>query len=330
MDPNQIEPTISQSAKRVIFADFAVVKFNSLIQLLRKNGVEGEGVTESAKFMEKINQEVFDVCVVNLLLGGTGPFELIQNIRSVSKNLNIKIIVISRQVHRMNIQNTIRAGASDFVAEPFETEHLYQRILYHLAPSRVLDPSGYEGFVAGAEAWPYLNLLLESTELLGRTERHQSSAAFYTLLKRVADMVSSNRTSLIIVETETNTGVVLAASDDPQFHDFPIALHKYPEILHVLQTGNFVMVEDVSQNLLTKKINEQVKTIAIGSLLVFPVRFQGEVIGVMTIRRPKATELPSMDVIRVLQAVANTLAAHSNVRAMLRRIYKDFHPAKAS
>jgi DNA-binding response OmpR family regulator len=329
MEPKQIEPTMTQSVKRVIFADFAVVKFNSLIQLLRKNGVEGEGLTESGKFMEKINQESFEVCVVNLLLGGIGPFELIQNIRTASKNPDIKIIVISRQVHKMNIQNTIRAGANDFVAEPFENEHLYQRVLYHLAPKQELDPAGYETSVAGAEAWPYLKLLLESTELLGRTERHQSSAAFYTLLKRVADMLSSNRTSLIIVESETNTGLVLAASDDPDFHDFPIALHKYPEILHVLQTGHFVMVEDVSQNLLTKNINEQVKSISIGSLLVFPVRFQGDVIGVMNVRRPKATELPSMDVIRILQAVANTLAAHSNVRAMLRKIYKDFTPAKA-
>ena len=96
-----------------------------------------------------------------------------------------------------------------------------------------------------------------------------------------------------------------------------------------MHTGNFVLVEDVSQNALTHRINEKVKTIHIGSLMVYPVRFQGEVMGVLTIRRPKAIELPGMGVMRFLQAIANTMASHSNVKALLRKIYKEF-PVKAS
>jgi transcriptional regulator with GAF, ATPase, and Fis domain len=176
----------------------------------------------------------------------------------------------------------------------------------------------------GPESWPYINLLFQAMELLCGTERGQENATFYKILSEVANKLGSNRTSLIIVDAETDSGVVLSSSDDPKFVDFPISLHKYPEILHVMHTGNFVCIEDTSQNQMTQKISETVRTIAIGSMMVFPVRFAGEVVGVMAVRRKQVTDLPSMDTMRVLQALANTLAAHSNIKALLRKIYKDY------
>ena len=62
--------------------------------------------------------------------------------------------------------------------------------------------------------------------------------------------------------------------------------------------------------------------------MVFPVRYAGEVVGVLTVRRAKAADLPSLDNLRVIQALANTLGAHANIKASLRRIYRDFKPTK--
>jgi CheY-like chemotaxis protein len=316
--------TTSPALRRVIFIDFALVKFDAVGKWLKKDGIGVEMVTDPPKFLASVAEQSYDVAVLNLLVGGMGPFEMIKNLRATSRNPDIKIIVISRQVHKVNIQNTITAGANDFVADPFESENLFHRILYHLTPKQIVAPSGYETSVATEESWPFVNLHLEATEMLSRAERGEEHQTFFKILKSVAELVGSNRTSLIIVEEESNTGVVLASSDDPNFYDFPISLHKYPEILHVMHTGSFVLIDDVSQNALTQRINESVKTILIGSLMVFPVRFQGEVTGVLTVRRPKATEVPSMQVMRVLQSMANTLAAHSNIKALLRKIYKDY------
>ena len=262
--------------RKVLFADFSVLKFNAVLQWLKKDSIYGEAVSDPPKMLERLAAETFDVIVVNLLLGGTGPFEMISNIRKLSKNTEIKVIVVSRQVHRLNIQNTIKAGANDFIAEPFENESLYQRVLYHLTPKKVIENVSFDGksvepavTLTGA-AGPFFNLFLECSEVLSRAERNQEHSTFLKILRSVAELLGSNRTSLIIVEEETNTGIVLASSDDPNFYDFPIALHKYPEILHVLHTGNFVLVEDVSRNALTHKINEKVRSIQIGSIMVFP------------------------------------------------------------
>ncbi len=309
---------------KVLFADLATVKYKSVMAELHKSGVNCETVTDVPGLLSKISEEEFNICVINLLLGGIGPFELIENVRKTSRNVNLKIVVVTRQVHKLNIQNTMRAGADDFIAEPFETLNLHNRILYHLRPVQVIKADRIEQTVPGIENSKYVKLLLEATELLGRTDREHIHDSILKILQDVATLLESNRTSLIIVDELANNGVVLATSDDPKFSNFPISLEKYPEVVHVMHTGSLIFIEDVSQNTLTDAISKTVKTISIGSIMVFPVRYHGEIVGVLIIRRPVATELPSQDVMRVLQAAANVMAAHANVAVLLRKIYKEF------
>ncbi len=316
--------------KKVMFADFAVVKYTALMDQLRQEGMVADAVTDEKKFLARIAEEAFDVCILNLLLGGIGPFELIRNVRSSSRNPDIKIIVVSKQVQKLNIQNTLKAGANDFMADPVNNENLHGRIVYHLTPKKVIENLGADSSNIGKEAWPFLAVMLESTETLSKTPAQNISAAFYDILCHVARLLASNRTSMMIVDEESNTGVVLASSDDAKFIDFPVVLDKYPEVLDVMHSGNFVLIDDVSKNQLTQAINETVKSISIGSIMVFPVRYAGEVVGVLTVRRAKASDLPSLDILRVLQSLANTLAAHANIKASLRRIYRDYKPAKSA
>jgi DNA-binding response OmpR family regulator len=319
-----VVPPNTTVSRKVVFADFSIIKFQAVMDWLLRENIVSEGATETTKVVNLISEEMYDVVVVNLLLGGTGPFEMISHLRSCSKNKDIKIIVISRQVQKVNIQNTIRAGANDFVADPFDNENLQNRIVYHMSPKQVIEPAGFEQIVAGQAAWDYVKLMLETTELMSRSQREKTHAAFYTVLQGIAKLLESNRTSLIIVDEKSNSGVVLATSDDPKFFNFPIQLNKYPEIMHVMHTGNLVVVEDVSQNAMTEAIARTVRSIAIGSLLVFPIRFQADILGVMTIRRKNASQIPSLDIMRVLQAIGNIMGAHYNIEALLRRVYRDF------
>lgn len=317
------QPT-GEFQRKVVFADFATVKFGGVIEALTKIGVLCETVTDVPKLMQRMTEERFDICIVNLLLAGIGPFELIENVRKNSANKEVKIIVVTRQVHKLNIQNTIRAGANDFIAEPFEYLTLYHRIAYHLGPVREIALSGLEQQALGPESQEYIKLLMDSTEILSKTPRDKAHDSFLTILQNVAKLMGSNRTNLIIVDEPSNTGVVLATSDDPNFHNFPLVLDQYPEVLHVIHTGNLIFVEDVAQNSLTERIKRSVRSISIGSLMCFPVCYQGEVVGVLNVRRPEATELPPVQIMRVMQALANIMAAHANVAVLLRRVYKGY------
>jgi CheY-like chemotaxis protein len=320
---------MTTTAKNILFADFAVVKYNNLIELLKKEGMKTSTVTTEKLFLDHLAAESFDLCVLNLLLSGIGPFELIRSVRAKSRNPDIKIIVISKQVQKLNIQNTIKAGANDFVADPVDDESLHNRILYQLTPKKVIENLGVQNLAIGKEALPVLEVMLEATTALSRTEASGISRVFYEILGKVGTLLGSNRTSMMIVDEEHNAGVVLASSDDPKFCDFQVVLSKYPEVLDVVHSGNFILIDDVSKNQLTQQINESVRSISIGSMMVFPVRYANEVVGVLTIRRAKASDLPSMETLHVLQALANTVAAHANIKASLRRIYRDFKPLTA-
>lgn len=324
MDAPKLPGSGEVSSGRVIFCDFSPAKFDPVIKRLKDEGMECVIVSDAPTLLDALMLKPYDVCIVNLIVGGVAPFELITTIQKKSADRLIRIIAVSRHVAKANIQNTIRAGATDFVAEPIDADNLYHRILYHLTPKHVIDRLGYENSVASEETWPYLNLLLEASDLLARTERGKETATYQKILGSLAVLMDSNRTSMMLVEAETNTAVVLATSDNPNFFDFPISVQKYPEVLHVVHTGNFVLIEDCSQNPLTHKISQQVKQISIGSMMVLPVWSQGDVVGALAIRRAVVKELPSMQTIRVVQALANIIASHSNAKFLLRRIYREF------
>lgn len=321
---NSNNPTEKVAVKRILFADAAATKFGLVQNTLKNENWICEMATEPNQFLQMIKDNHYDVAVVNLLLGGAGPFEMITQVRTSSKNKTIKIMVVSRQVHKTNIQNTIKAGADDFVAEPFEAPSLHRRILYHVSGTQTVRNVDTNPIILGKNNQDMVFLMLEATELYSMNEREHQHKVLMTVLEKLSALLESNRTSLILTDYKANAGVVLASSDDAKFKDFPISLDKYPEILHVLNTGQVVLVSDVSQNALTNSINQSVKTIQIGSLMVFPVRFQGEVFGALTIRRPKAAHLPPSDVMRLVQGLANVLGAQANVEASLRKIYKDF------
>ncbi|NBW98875.1 response regulator [bacterium] len=310
--------------RKILIGESTISKYTVLSDWLKKEGVLVDVTNEPEQLFEKVAHESYELCLVNWLLGRVGPFELIRKIKEESMNKEAKIMVVSRQVQRINIQNAINAGANDFVAEPFENESLLKRILYHLGPQKMISSSVYEeAHLAGVEDLEWVNLALEVGEKLSRAERGKEHGVMYEALSKIGVLLGSNRTSLVIADVGDASGVVLASSDDPSFHDFPIYLNKYPEIQHVVYSGNFVLIPDVTNNLLTHEIKEKVKSIPIGSLMVFPVRFHNEVIGVLTIRRPRASEIPSHNQLRILQSMANLMAAHSNIQVLLRKIYRD-------
>jgi len=316
--------TNEKMSKKIIFGEMSASKFSVLSDWLKKDNIIVDFANDSDQLLERISQDSYQLCMVNWLLGGIGPFELIRKIRSSSMNPEIKVMVISRQVQKVNIQNAISAGAHDFVAEPFENEVVLKRILYHLSPQSMMEASVYEEHkLVNSDELGLVNICLEICEKLSRAERGMEPQALYEATSKVSQVMGSNRTSLVLADVGQATGVVLASSDDPSFHNFPISLDQYPEIQHVVFSGKFVLIPDVTTNTLTHDLNKKVKTIPIGSLMVFPVRYQNEVIGVLTIRRPRASELPSYEKLRLLQAITNLMAAQSNIQLLIRKIYRD-------
>lgn len=191
-----------------------------------------------------------------------------------------------------------------------------------MVSKQVLETPERKPIHCSEETVEWLQALLDTTEILSRTPKHKTHDSLYKILNLISEKLKSNRTSLIAVDTLQNSAVVLASSDDALFRDFPVALDAYPEIQHALATGKVVLIDDVAKNSLTSSSMKHVKTIDIGALMVFPIWHRDEMTGVLLVRR-QAKSLPQTETVRITQAIANTMAVHSNMKVLLRRLYKE-------
>ena len=214
------EPTYS-----VVFADPAPTRFQPVIDKLVESDISAENILNLKDLYQRVAETPFNVCLVNLLIGDCGPFELIGQLKQKSKNPNINIIVVSRQKQRVNVYNAIHAGASDFVGEPFSTEAILSKIAYHLRPKKIIAIDGIESNwnVHGTE--PFIELLLESSEVLSKTPSSKSGDVMFDIMQKLARLLNSNRTSLIAAEA-LEQGFVIASSDEFNYRDQPLELEK--------------------------------------------------------------------------------------------------------
>ena len=102
-------------------------------------------------------------------------------------NPDLKIIVVSRQVHKLNIQNTIRRAQTISSPSLLRTKICTTEFSMILPRNGSSIRAGTKRTQTSEEAAVYLDMLLESTELLSRTERGQEHSAFLHILKRISE-----------------------------------------------------------------------------------------------------------------------------------------------
>ena len=313
---------------RVLFGDFGAIKFESISHKLKAQGVFSQSARTEQEFQTKLEAEAFDLCIVNLHHIAHKPLEWLGKIRGYSRNTDVRILVVTNKLQRINVENVISAGADDIIAEPMLVDPTINRILYHLSPKTVVDLTLPTEFALNAQTTPFIELIIEASKDLSRATNEKQRQALFRGCQIIADRIQGNRVSMVAIDLGPQSQLsnnlvakVMVSSDDIDFTGFPLDLRKYPEILHVLHTGLFVLVDDVSADERTKNISENVKQITIGSLLVFPLFFHGTISGVLSIRRPSTKDLPAAEVVLLLQTLANLMGVYTSTWLALEKIY---------
>ena len=96
--------------------------------------------------------------------------------------------------------------------------------------------------------------MLFRSELTARyAETADVDALLHDVTRELAEAMDIVRASLIVVDGES--GVVVAASDDPTLKDLRIELSLYPEVREVLRTGAPVTVADAPSHPLLEGVS---------------------------------------------------------------------------
>jgi PAS domain S-box-containing protein len=131
-----------------------------------------------------------------------------------------------------------------------------------------------------AEGQRRLAFLLELTARYAETA--DVDALLHDVTRELAEALDIVRASLIVVDGDS--GVVVAASDDPTLKDLRIELSLYPEVREVLRTGEPVTVADAPNHPLLEGVHPQVSAAGVHAIAALPLVVQGATTGVFLVR----------------------------------------------
>jgi len=146
--------------------------------------------------------------------------------------------------------------------------------------------------------------------LLDLTARYAETADVDALLhdvtRRLAEALDIVRASLVVVDGDT--GVVVAASDDPGMKDLRIDLSLYPEVREALRTGAPVTVADAPSHPLLEGVHPRVSAAGVRAIAALPLVAQGVVTGVFLVRGSDRRPAFTADEVEFLATVAHATA----------------------
>lgn len=159
-----------------------------------------------------------------------------------------------------------------------------------------------------------LDALLELSESLLSSEDIERSLLRVT--QRLTAVFSADRCSLILLDDESRHGYIIASSDNEALKNHRINLEVYPEIREVLRTGEPLTIDDVPRAPLLDEVREIIRDKPLGAMVLFPVRIDRHVQGILLIRKEKPCERPlTQREIRFGRIVANAIgSAIRNIR----------------
>lgn len=79
-----------------------------------------------------INDESFDVFIIDIMLPLINGIELVHTIRQSSHNADSKVILVSDYTDDHTIKDGFKIGANDFLKKPISPMELVTRVKHHL------------------------------------------------------------------------------------------------------------------------------------------------------------------------------------------------------
>ncbi|MBI3984539.1 MAG: response regulator transcription factor [Candidatus Levybacteria bacterium] len=116
--------------KKVIIIDDDENILEALKILLEHFGFKAETLIRDGERLAKaINKQIPDLIILDVLLSGEDGRVVCKTLKSTKKTKDIPVIMIS--AHPNAKQKALEMGADEFIAKPFDVEHLLDKVEYY-------------------------------------------------------------------------------------------------------------------------------------------------------------------------------------------------------
>lgn len=264
---------------RLLLATEDVALSRTLSWVLKENGYDVVTSTGTAQLGERLDQEVYDLLVLDLGHGEAAAMTRLVTAREAEGHRDTPLLILADSDLEVTALEQFGLGQADVVQRPYRVRELLARIKAHLRVGRELNR-------ARAEARSRSELVEILKEVTAALDPDQ---IYRILVRRVAQGLRIARCSVVLAKPGDREGTVVAAYENPTLRDLRVDLEKYPEIAQALATGETVMVVDVDQHPLYEDVrntwgSDQQNGSRTRSVIALPFALNGTTAGVFFLR----------------------------------------------
>ncbi|HXS18477.1 MAG TPA: PAS domain S-box protein, partial [Polyangiaceae bacterium] len=144
----------------------------------------------------------------------------------------------------------------------------------------------------------------------------------FSVVARLADLLEVDRGSIVLKQVSDGTattddrGIVVASSDDETLRNHTFSLSKYPEVKQVFDTGQVLVIRDVSESTLLTDVLKAEGSLAFSSMALIPIGVEGAPIAVLCLKRSARVDFTEYDIMHAQAVASATAIALDNARVL--------------
>lgn len=214
--------------------------------------------------------------------------------------VEIPVIMVTEEgISKSDIIQCLKKGCSDVLLMPFNKVEIYSKIENQIKIKLLYDEikQDKKDITAMLDLTRALSSTLDSKEIL------------YLIVKKISDVIDVKRCSIVRIDPNSRYGFVVASHEHPTIRDIKIDLRKYPEIKKALLTKDMVLIANVSKDPLMGKVRRYLEKIEFDSIMVVPILYREEVIGILILRTSRMGGTFTEKEMRFCKVVANAAAS---------------------
>jgi two-component system cell cycle response regulator len=246
--------------------------------ILKDKGYEVVPLPTGNDLLERIEVEFPDLVLLDIMMPKIDGLEILEQVKAEERWKDLPILMLSSMPPEEATVRSLGLGATDYIAKPFRVRELLARIDARLKEARELKRVREE---ARSRA-EMVDILHEVTDSLKPDE------IYHILTRRVARALQLSKCSMVSAQPGGDSGVVVAAAENPMLRNLEISLDKYPELKEALDGQRVVLVEDVHTDPLYENVRREWERdgvrVPTRSSIVLPFSLRGEAAGVFFLR----------------------------------------------
>jgi DNA-binding NtrC family response regulator len=107
---------------RVLFVDDEEELVSAVVERMQLRGIKASGVTSGSQALKMVDDNGFDVLVLDVRMPEVGGFEVIRRIKH--KHPGIEVVLLSGHGSTEDVAEGMRLGAFDYLQKPVDIAHL--------------------------------------------------------------------------------------------------------------------------------------------------------------------------------------------------------------